>query len=282
VKDRRWSLARIAATAGFTAIWASRCALAQAPPTPIQDNSFLVEEAYNQERGVVQTIFTYQRAAGSAGYVSSVTQEWPAPGLRHQLSVTLPLQGVRSGTGVAQGLGDVALNYRLQLVGDGGSAAAFSPRLTVLLPTGNADRNLGTGGVGAQVNLPLSLVLSPTIVAHTNLGATYTLSARAPDGSRAPSRGWNAGQSVVWLAHPNLNVLLEAIALRNEILTDGGGAARTTDVWVSPGVRFAVNLPGRLQVVPGVAVPIGVGPSRGKTGLFLYLSAELPVFGGTD
>jgi hypothetical protein len=33
-----------------------------APDTkPIQDNSFLIEEAYNQERGVVQHINTFQR-----------------------------------------------------------------------------------------------------------------------------------------------------------------------------------------------------------------------------
>ena len=30
------------------------------PPPPIQDNSFLIEEAYNQEKGVIQHIQTYQ------------------------------------------------------------------------------------------------------------------------------------------------------------------------------------------------------------------------------
>ena len=34
---------------------------APAPP-PIQDNSFLIEEAYNQERGVVQHIGTFQHS----------------------------------------------------------------------------------------------------------------------------------------------------------------------------------------------------------------------------
>lgn len=38
-------------------------AQAPAPPTPIQDNSFLIEEAYNQTPGVVQTIQTYQRGS---------------------------------------------------------------------------------------------------------------------------------------------------------------------------------------------------------------------------
>ena len=31
-----------------------------------------------------------------------------------------------------------------------------------------------------------------------------------------------------------------------------------------------------LQIVPGIAVPIGVGPSRGEKGIFLCLSFEHP------
>ena len=285
MQDRRWSLAHIAAAAAFAVLAAApgrRCALAQAPEAPIQDNSFLVEEAYNQEHGVVQTIFTYQRVLGSTGYSSSVTQEWPTPGVRHQISLTVPVQGVSAATGVAQGLGDVALNYRLQLVGDGGSSVALSPRITLLVPTGNAARSLGTGGLGAQINLPLSLALSPALVTHTNLGATRVFAARSADGARVRLTSWNAGQSVVWLVRPNFNVLLEGIVLSSELLAEGGGTARSTEVWVSPGVRFAVNLPGNLQIVPGVGIPIGVGPTRGRTGVFLYLSVELPFFGGKD
>ncbi|MEO8053824.1 MAG: transporter [Acidobacteriota bacterium] len=272
----------IASFAAVLVLFCAASALAQSPPPPIQDNSFLVEEAYNQERGVVQTVFTFQRVNGSPAYVSTLTQEWPAPGQNHQISLTLPLQGAPSQAGVAQGFGDAALNYRFQLVGDGKSPVAFSPRLTLLAPTGNADRALGAGGVGAQANLPLSVVLSPALVSHTNLGATHYFSARTAAGESAPLTSWNAGQSLVWLARPDFNVLLEAVLARNEVFADEGGTTHTTEAWVSPGVRFAVNLPGQIQIVPGVAVPIGVGPSRGKTGLFLYLSVELPFWGGKD
>jgi len=285
VKDRRWSLARTAAAPVFavlTAIPTALSAPAQAPQAPIQDNSFLVEEAYNQEHGVVQTILTYQRVTGSPAYVSTLTQEWPATGQRHQLSLTVPLQGALTEGGVAQGLGDVALNYRLQIVGDGESPAALSPRLTLLIPAGNADRNLGSGGYGAQVNLPLSLALSPSFVTHTNLGATHVFAARGLAGESVALTSWNAGQSVVWLARKDFNVLLEAVVYGNETPRSGGGTERTTEAWISPGVRFAVDLPGHLQIVPGIAAPLGVGPSRGKTGLFLYLSVELPVFGGEN
>jgi hypothetical protein len=250
--------------------------------SPIQDNSFLVEEAYNQERHVVQMIQTYQRVAGSSGYAYTLTQEWPVSDVKNQFSFSVPLQGVASSTGLAQGVGDAALNYRRQLVGDGTATVAFSPRLTLLVPTGNAGRALGTGSLGAQVNLPVSAVLSPRLVSHTNLGATHVFAAKGTDGARTPLTGWNAGQSLVWLAHQNLNLLLEGIVTRNEVLAEGGGTEQVTEAWVSPGIRFALNLPGRLQLVPGFAVPIGVGPSRGKTGLFLYFSVELPLLGGED
>jgi hypothetical protein len=272
----------VLALAALPAILAAVAAPAQVSPpeAPIQDNSFLVEEAYNQERHVVQTIQTYQRVAGSPGYAYSITQEWPVPDVKNQLSFSVPLQGVASATGLARGIGDAALNYRYQLVGDGTTAVAFSPRLTLLVPTGDADRALGTGGLGVQVNLPLSTVLSPRFVSHTNLGATHVFAAKGTDGARTALTGWNAGLSLVWLAHPNLNLLLETIVTRNEVPADNGGTELVTEAWVSPGVRFALNLPGHLQIVPGVAVPIGIGPSRGKTGLFLYFSVELPLLGG--
>ena len=44
---------------------------------PIQDNSFLVEEAYNQEDGVVQHISTFERLTNSRDWVYTQTDEWP-------------------------------------------------------------------------------------------------------------------------------------------------------------------------------------------------------------
>lgn len=44
---------------------------------PIQDNSFLVEEAYNQEPGVVQHISTFTRFQESKDWIYTFTQEWP-------------------------------------------------------------------------------------------------------------------------------------------------------------------------------------------------------------
>ena len=258
-------------------------ALAEAPAQPapaaapqIQDNSFFIEEAYNQERGVVQTIQTFTRVAGTGDWTYTLTQEWPVPDVKNQLSFTVPVQGLSGPTGFARGLGDIALNYRYQLVGNGEARVAVSPRATLLLPTGDNRRALGSGGFGVQISLPLSVVLSERFVAHTNLGATHVFSAKDAEGNRSDLTSANFGQSIVWLAHPNFNVLVEAVVATNQVLGDDGLAARHTDALLSPGIRAAINLPGNLQIVTGLAVPIGVGPSSGQRSLFLYLSAELP------
>jgi hypothetical protein len=242
----------------------------------IQDNSFLLEEAYNQEAGVVQTIQTFSRTAGSGDWVYTLTQEWPVPRETHQLSVTIPVQGVTPDTGQARGLGDVALNYRYQLLGNGETRLAASPRVTLLLPSGDHKRSLGAGGLGIQLGLPLSLVLSEHLVTHVNAGVTFTPSATGASVESASLTSWNAGQSFVWLAHPRLNLLLEMVVASVQAFADGGGTERHTDVTVSPGARYAFNLPRDLQVVVGAAAPIGLGANHGQNGVFLYLSVELP------
>jgi hypothetical protein len=53
---------------------------------------------------------------------------------------------------------------------------------------------------------------------------------------------------------------------------------RDDALFINPGVRFALNCESGLQVVPGIGVPIGTGPSAGEYGVFLYLSFEHPAF----
>ena len=160
--------------------------------------------------------------------------------------------------------------------GNGEAKLAVSPRLTLLLPSGDRKRSLGAGGLGIQVSLPLSLVLSDRFVTHWNAGATFTPSATDASGETASLASWNAGQSVVWLAHPRFNLLLETVVNSVQAFSDGGGTERHTDVLVSPGARFAFNLPDDLQIVVGAAAPIGLGANHGQNSVFLYFSVELP------
>jgi hypothetical protein len=242
---------------------------------PIQDNSFLVEEAYNQEPGVVQHISTFTRFQESKDWLYTFTQEWPVGGLTHQLSYTLPWQRLASLDG-KQAVGDIALNYRYQLLGDGNAQVAISPRLSVLLPTGDDKMGYGRGAVGIQVMLPVSWVLSEAFVAHSNLGATRTPNARNALGEKATAQDLTLGQSLIWLANPRFNVMLEFVHTRSQAVIGPDQTQAQTATYLSPGIRWAYNFPSGLQIVPGIAVPIGVGASRGEKAVFVYLSFEHP------
>jgi hypothetical protein len=253
---------------------------AQTPAEPaagepaIQDNSFLVEEAYNQGPGVVQHINTFSRQRHGGEWAYSFTQEWPAPGQKHQLSFTLPVSGGSPEGG--SGIGDLALNYRYQWIGDGDAPLAFSPRLSLLLPTGSVDDDRGVGALGFQLNLPLSTVIAPQWVAHSNAGMTFTPSAENAAGRKADTRSYNLGQSLIWQPSARLNWMLEAVWESRESVSASGRAEAEESFVLSPGVRWAYNFPSGLQIVPGIAIPIGIGPSDGETSIFLYLSFEHP------
>jgi hypothetical protein len=259
---------RLAAILAFAAFAASPT-FARAVDGPIQDNSFLIEEAYNQEAGVIQHISTFARTGtGAWGY--SFTEEWPVLGQAHQASVTFTASG---SDGASPGIGDLAFNYRFQAIGSGETRVAFAPRLTMLLPTGDPERGLGAGGAGVQVNLPLSVELSKGLVTHVNVGGTYVPTARGLTGESGTSTTFAAGDSLVWLVHPNFNVMLEGLYTTTSL---PGGTDRTETFTINPGLRGAINFASGLQVVPGLSVPLGVGPSSGEKAIFLYLSFEHP------
>ena len=89
---------------------------AQRPIDGIMDNSIFVEEAYNQEPGIVQHIFTGGYSIGRLSRPGGktldllFTQEWPAYGQTHQLSYSVPYTFAREGADWSDGFGDVLLN----------------------------------------------------------------------------------------------------------------------------------------------------------------------------
>jgi hypothetical protein len=251
------------------------CALApagraqqSAPPAEIADNSFLIEEAYNQERGVVQHISAFMWSRSTHSWLYTFTQEWPLFSQRSQLSFTVPLAGDDRTR-----IGDLALNYRYQLAGPE-SRVSVSPRLSVLAPTGSASAGVGAGGVGLQVNLPVSVEVAPRLVTHWNTGATVTPSAGNGTGDRATTTAYNLGASAIWRPLPTFHVMLEVAWAQVEAVVGPGVTSAERELLISPGVRWAHNFASGLQIVPGIAFPIGVGPSRGDNGVFLYLSFE--------
>jgi hypothetical protein len=254
-------------------------AAAQQPPTlpdpsewKITDNSFLVEEAFNQEAGIVQNIFGFQRLT-VRDWQFTFTQEFPAPRTRHQLSYTIPVQALDGATG----MGDVFINYRLQVLDEGDRRPAFAPRFSVILPTGSVDAGAGTHGV--QVNLPFSKRAGDWYF-HWNGGVTWQ---RTRDGVSLTSPA--AAGSVIYRVAQMLNLMLETVVagLAAEVPASDPAAPpashRTVATTVSPGVRGGWNIGDDKQIIIGAAVPITWAGGDASHAVFLYFSYEGPFKG---
>lgn len=236
----------------------------------IEDNSFLLEEAYNQEAGVIQHISTFQyNFLHSWNY--SFTQEWPVPNQKHQLSFTIPVRQFFS-----VGIGDIYLNYRYQAIRT--DQVAFSPRVSLILPTGNSDRRMGYGVFGYQVNLPLSVLWSRHWVTHFNLGATVFPNAKF---SMAPDQtilSYNYGASVIWLVNKNLNLMLEFAGMTEFYYIPNIGSNKYSLFILNPGIRYAFNFKSGLQIVPGLSIPLNISNGFEIDNYFFYLSFEHPLW----
>ncbi|MBI2819082.1 MAG: transporter [Acidobacteria bacterium] len=244
---------------------------------PIQDNSFLIEEAYNQETGVVQHISFFNYFPDSEEWIYTFTQEWPVPGdARHQFSYTLPVLRLSVSPASGTGLGDFTLNWRYQLVGSGDSRLAIAPRLSLLLPTGDSRLGRGLGGAAVQANLPASVALAPRWVMHLNAGGTIAPRAQNEFGDRASISGFNLGQSFLWLAHSRFNVLLETVWSGQGSVAGPDQTEFSHALFLSPGIRWAHDFRNGLQIVPGLGFAVGLGPSAGEKAIVLYLSFEHP------
>lgn len=290
-RHRRW-FALLAALLSLAAGAAAQ-ADADRPIDGISDNSFLIEEAYNQDPGVVQHIFTGvysedndsdpQRRSWAFGF----TQEWPLFSLRHQLSYTIPFSFSREGRDHQDGVEDIALNYRFQVLEESERLPAFAPRFSLILPSGSREEGTGTGVVGFQWNLPFSKKLGPRFAAHANLGLTYLPDTRVfiagEDAAGNPTRrlspehslvSYNLGMSGIFALSSRVHLLLEWIGNFDESLNDAGNKEHDFSAVISPGVRAAVLNRDDLQMVLGVAAPIGLTRPADNYGVFLYLSLE--------
>ena len=238
IRNLGWSLALIlcARTAGAQATW------------EILDNSFLVEESFNQERGVFQNIFTWTQVR-PGDWQANITQEWPAPSVRHQLSYTIPFSR-EHGDG---GLDQILLNYRYQLVQETPTRPAMSPRASVVLPTGREPDFRGHRPWGMEFNLPASKQFGDIYV-HANAGVRWI---RDVD-----TRGFVAA-SGIWRTTPLFNLMLEAVGELGDGLT------------LSPGFRRAWDI-GERQVVVGLAAPVTRSRGVSQVAVLSYFSYELP------
>jgi DtxR family Mn-dependent transcriptional regulator len=250
---------------------------AAAEPFAITDNSFFVEEAFNQEPRVFQNIAGALFEEGG-GWGLAFTQEWPAPSMAHQLSYTVALAHADDETGPA----DVLLNYRYQLFEEGPGRAAVSPRVSLIVPSGDDARGLGAGGWGWQFNVPVSKQVGEFYL-HGNAGLTWfpSLSTdRYPAVGFAPAEDVGVaspflGGSAIYRVRQMFNVMLETIVEWREEVVAASLTERGTVFVLSPGARGGWNL-GDKQLVVGAALPVTRAGGETSIGVFTYLSYELP------
>ena len=238
----------------------------------IQDNSFFIEEAYNQEPGVVQHIFNLpiDFTNGSREIAPSFTQEWPVFSQTHQFSYTIPYIFTEDDNGME----DMRLNYRLQALTEDEYTPAFAPRLSLVLPTGDRDKGFGAGVVGCETNLPFSKIVSDRWTLHFNAGMSVF-----PNVRDHHLTNYNLGVSAIYAVSRDFNLMLETVAGWNDDIAEGAFAFeetvdRTTTAIVSPGARYAFNFANDAQLVIGAALPIGLTSDSPDWGVFFYCSFE--------
>jgi hypothetical protein len=70
--------------------------------------------------------------------------------------------------------------------------------------------------------------------------------------------------------------MLETVFVQSQTVVASNRTDWTNSLFLSPGIRWSHNFKNGLQIVPGLGVPLGVGPSAGERAVFLYLSFEHP------
>jgi hypothetical protein len=263
-------------------------------PEHMRDNAILVEEASNQEAGVVQHItvwgnfWDWAPGVRTREFAMSYTMELPVGSQKHQFSFTIPyltnFEKPDDGPAQQQGdIGDIFLNYRYQLLADD-DFLWVAPRFSLILPTGDERLGLGTGQVGYQFNLPISRY-GENFDFHFNAGFTFIPDVRQPLSSGQFSqghdlRGYNLGVSAYWKPETYLHFYVEALALWNDeiqelvVIAPIGTRNNVTQVLLNPGFRWAVCQFDEVEWVLGAAVPIGLTKDTPDIGVFAYMSVE--------
>jgi hypothetical protein len=233
----------------------------------IQDNSFLIEEAYNQEAGHVQHIFNLRRQAQQWQF--SFSQEWPIFSQTHQFSYTVPYN-----FGSSRGVGDVTLNYRYQAQTETDTRPAIAPRVALVLPS--ADQIEASGPLepreksyGYELLLPVSKIVSDRVTLNGNAGlrSFFDVAGHQPTTYRL-------GGSAIYAVTRDFNLLVEAVADWVESVNPQNRLEREFEFTLLPGFRQAFNFADDAQLVVGAGVPILFSNGSADVGAFFYLSFE--------
>ena len=118
--------------------------------------------------------------------------------------------------------------------------------------------------------LPFSKIVSDRVTLHFNAGGLLF-----PDVRDRDLWNYNLDASAIYAVSRDLNLMFESVAVWEEDVDLARNVDRSVSALISPGARYAFNLP-NAQLVVGVAVPIGLTSDSPDYGLFFYLSFEHP------
>ena len=250
-----------------------------------EDNSFLIQEAINQEKGIHQFIsnFYFDNLRGG-NFLYSFTHEIPLTNLRHQVNYTFNYHVLKAtpNTQKSGGIGDMTIGYEFMATGKK-DWAMIVPGLTLILPTGKAISGNGVGGVGGQLNLAITKRLSRRIVTHYNAGYTFISKAdrytSGLTGTQVLSfekdlQYKNVGASIIWYQTRKFNWLLEGTSYYLADINTDGSVSHSNQLTLNPGFRLAIDH-NFVQIVPGLSAPfIFIDGKFERAGLFFYLSIE--------
>lgn len=239
----------------------------------IEDNSFLLEEAFNQEYGIYQFIQKYQMPTkNQTTYDYSFENEIPITDKTHQFSYSIPV--TKTDPNVRSKIGDLGLSYRWQPVNRDGFLLA--ERFTLLTPTGSVADGTGSGVFGFEFMQAATMELSSKFMNHWNFGFSSTPNAKTSGiGFRRTISTFTAGSSLIYTGSDNFNIMFEALMESGQQLDTNGRKSSYTSVYLNPGLRWAIDLDWKdTQIVPGIGFPVDVINAPTVQTVLLYLSIE--------
>jgi hypothetical protein len=101
------------------------------------------------------------------------------------------------------------------------------------------------------------------MVSHWNAGARFSLGPELFGRSRGDRR-LQCWAKLYLAPRHSLQCHPETIFARSQSVVASSRTEWTSSLFLSPGIRWAYNFKDGLQIVPGVGVPLGVGPSAGE------------------
>jgi hypothetical protein len=242
----------------------------------IEDNSFLLEEGFNQERGVYQFIQKYQTFNRAKGYEYSFENEIPIPDESQQFSYEFA-----HGRATSEGHGaisDITLSYRIQPLNKDGFLMA--DRFGLILPTGRVEKGAGNGVYGFEFVKAVTVPVGKNWMNHWNFGFSVLPNAKSQGhDKRGTISSFSSGTSLIYLWSDNFNFLLEGLLESGQGIDETGAKSSSTSFTLNPGVRFAVDLDWKeTQIVPGISFPTEMLNGPTEHGVLVYLSIEPKFF----